>query len=45
MLLDTVKIPSVDAVKDEIILESAFSDAGSPEEVIQKYIQKYAGKK
>ena len=45
MLADSVKLPTVDSIKDEIVLESAFSEAGSPEEVIAKYINKYTKKK
>ena len=45
MLADTIKLPSVESIRDEIVLESAFSEAGSPEEVIAKYIKKYTSKK
>lgn len=45
MTVDNVKLPSVDSIRDEIVLESAFSEAGSPEEVIAKYIKKYTSKK
>lgn len=44
MIESAYKIPSVESVQDEIILESAFSEAGSPEEVIAKYISKYQTK-
>lgn len=44
MLQDNHKMPTVESIKDEIVLESAFSEAGSPEEVIAKYIAKYQPK-
>ena len=45
MTIDNIKLPSVESIRDEIVLESAFSEAGSPEEVIAKYIKKYTCKK